>query len=41
MLGFNLYFCLSQSGRLYVRNLPYVCTEEDLEKEFGKYGESL
>lgn len=29
---------LSESGRLFVRNLSYSCTEEDLEKLFGKYG---
>ncbi|KAK3084206.1 hypothetical protein FSP39_010039 [Pinctada imbricata] len=27
-----------QSGRLYLRNLPYVCTEEDLENLFKSYG---
>ncbi|XP_048467352.1 probable RNA-binding protein 19 isoform X1 [Rhincodon typus] len=29
---------LSDSGRLFVRNLSYMCTEEDLEKVFSKYG---
>ncbi|GAB1610387.1 probable RNA-binding protein 19 [Argonauta hians] len=29
---------LSESGRLFIRNLPYTCTEEDLEKHFSKYG---
>ncbi|XP_073438658.1 probable RNA-binding protein 19 [Dendrobates tinctorius] len=29
---------LSDSGRLFVRNLPYSCTEEDLETLFSKYG---
>ncbi|XP_020833705.1 putative RNA-binding protein 19 isoform X2 [Phascolarctos cinereus] len=29
---------LADSGRLFVRNLPYTSTEEDLEKMFAKYG---
>ncbi|XP_023933162.1 probable RNA-binding protein 19, partial [Lingula anatina] len=29
---------IAESGRLYVRNLSYLCTEEDLEKHFGKFG---
>ncbi|XP_061458863.1 probable RNA-binding protein 19 isoform X2 [Rhineura floridana] len=29
---------LSESGRLFVRNLPYTSTEEDLEAIFSKYG---
>ncbi|XP_040272573.1 probable RNA-binding protein 19 [Bufo bufo] len=29
---------LSDSGRLFVRNLPYTCTEADLEALFSKYG---
>ncbi|KAM6422714.1 putative RNA-binding protein 19 isoform 1-T4 [Liasis olivaceus] len=29
---------LSESGRLFVRNLPYTSTEEDLETIFSKYG---
>uniref|UniRef100_A0A670ZW33 RNA binding motif protein 19 n=1 Tax=Pseudonaja textilis TaxID=8673 RepID=A0A670ZW33_PSETE len=29
---------LSESGRLFVRNLPYTCTEEEMEALFSKYG---
>ncbi|KAE8634175.1 hypothetical protein XENTR_v10002218 [Xenopus tropicalis] len=29
---------VSESGRLFVRNLPYTCNEDDLEKLFSKYG---
>ncbi|XP_068095834.1 probable RNA-binding protein 19 [Hyperolius riggenbachi] len=29
---------LSESGRLFVRNLPYSCTEADIEGLFSKYG---
>ncbi|KAK3600296.1 hypothetical protein CHS0354_027139 [Potamilus streckersoni] len=29
---------IAESGRLFVRNLAYCCTEEDLSKLFEKYG---
>lgn len=29
---------LADSGRLFVRNLPYTSSEEDLEKLFSTYG---
>ncbi|XP_069475328.1 probable RNA-binding protein 19 isoform X2 [Ambystoma mexicanum] len=29
---------VSESGRLFVRNLSYSCTEDDLQKMFSKYG---
>ncbi|NXJ29184.1 RBM19 protein, partial [Dicrurus megarhynchus] len=29
---------LAESGRLFVRNLPFTSTEEDLEKVFSKFG---
>ncbi|XP_030593757.1 putative RNA-binding protein 19 [Archocentrus centrarchus] len=29
---------VSESGRLFVRNLPYTCTEEDLKELFSKHG---
>ncbi|XP_038059469.1 probable RNA-binding protein 19 [Patiria miniata] len=29
---------IGETGRLFVRNLPYVCQEEDLETLFSKYG---
>lgn len=30
---------IEESGRLFVRNLNYTCTQEDLEEVFSKYGE--
>lgn len=32
---------VSDHGRLFVRNLSFQCTGEDLEKLFGKYGEQI
>ncbi|KAK1159925.1 putative RNA-binding protein 19 isoform X1 [Acipenser oxyrinchus oxyrinchus] len=29
---------VSESGRLFVRNLPYTCSEEDISGLFSKYG---
>ncbi|XP_076452541.1 putative RNA-binding protein 19 isoform X2 [Babylonia areolata] len=29
---------IAESGRLFVRNLAYICTEEDLEALFSQYG---
>ena len=29
---------LAESGRLFVRNLAFACTEDDLRKLFGKFG---
>ncbi|XP_078681170.1 putative RNA-binding protein 19 isoform X2 [Branchiostoma floridae x Branchiostoma belcheri] len=29
---------IAESGRLFIRNLPYLCKEEDLEGLFSKYG---
>lgn len=29
---------IADTGRLFVRNLPYTCTEEDLRKLFEKFG---
>ncbi|CAG8605516.1 9523_t:CDS:10 [Funneliformis caledonium] len=29
---------IGETGRLFVRNLPYICTEEDLRREFIKFG---
>lgn len=30
-----------QTGRLFIRNLPYVCKEEDIETMFAKFGKVL
>ena len=30
---------IADSGRLFVRNLSHICTEEDLEALFGGFGE--
>lgn len=30
---------VAESGRLFIRNLPYTCTEEDLKEVFIKHGE--
>uniref|UniRef100_A0AAX7T6U8 Probable RNA-binding protein 19 n=1 Tax=Astatotilapia calliptera TaxID=8154 RepID=A0AAX7T6U8_ASTCA len=29
---------VSESGRLFIRNLPYTCTEEDIKDLFSKHG---
>lgn len=29
---------IADTGRLFVRNLPYTCTEEDLKRAFAKFG---
>ncbi|XP_029019699.1 probable RNA-binding protein 19 [Betta splendens] len=29
---------VAESGRLFVRNLPYTCTEEDIQELFSKHG---
>ncbi|KAI8974376.1 hypothetical protein BDB01DRAFT_807206 [Pilobolus umbonatus] len=29
---------IEDTGRLFIRNLPYACTEEDLRSLFGQYG---
>ncbi|CAG8494711.1 16167_t:CDS:10, partial [Racocetra fulgida] len=29
---------IGETGRLFVRNLPYICSEEDLRKVFNKFG---
>lgn len=30
---------VEESGRLFIRNLNYNCTQEDIEQQFAKYGE--
>lgn len=30
---------VAESGRVFVRNLPYTCTEEELKELFSKHGE--
>ena len=30
---------LSDSGRLFIRNLSYLCTEDDIQNMFSKYGD--
>lgn len=30
---------VSESGRLFIRNLPYTCTEEEIKDLFSKHGE--
>lgn len=29
---------VAESGRLFIRNLPYTCTEEEINELFAKYG---
>lgn len=29
---------VAESGRLFVRNLPYTCTEDELKELFTKHG---
>ena len=36
-----VFIFFSQTGRLFIRNLAYICREEDLESLFTKYGEFL
>lgn len=30
---------VADSGRLFIRNLPYTCTEEEIKELFAKHGE--
>lgn len=30
---------VAESGRLFIRNLPYTCTEEEIKELFAKHGE--
>lgn len=30
---------VAESGRLFIRNLPYTCIEEDIQELFSKHGE--
>lgn len=30
---------VAESGRLFVRNLPYTCTEEEITELFTKHGQ--
>lgn len=32
---------VAESGRLFIRNLPYTCTEEELSKLFSEHGVPL
>ena len=32
---------VSESGRLFIRNLPYTCTEEEIRERFTKHGTPL
>lgn len=30
---------VAESGRIFIRNLPYTCTEEEIKELFSKHGE--
>lgn len=30
---------VAESGRLFIRNLPYTCSEEELKELFAKHGQ--